>query len=300
MLLENVRIWFGGAPSATPVSAPLASMPADADFESDAPPRPDMVWPPARVNICEGLWGEGFLFPGGADEIMRFVRPLGLSSEATLLLVGAGCGGPAATIATQLGVWIAGFESDPDLAALAMERITRSRLGRRVQVEMWCPSNPQFRPHAYHHGLALEPLGDVMPEPVLAAIAGALKPGGQLAILQTVADEPLDPADRSVKAWCQLERRSAILPTERAVTRMLGRLGFDVRTIEDLTERHKRLAVLGWRSALRSMEETRPAITRTALLIQEAERWLMRERLMREGRLRLVRWHAIAPRRELG
>jgi hypothetical protein len=298
MLLESVRSWLGGAPSAPGTGPPFPGEPEDAR-EADPPAKPEGPWPAARIDVCEQIWGEGFLFPGGGEEVMRLARPLGLSSAATLLLVGAGSGGPPRTIASQLGVWVSGFESDPDLAALAMERCTRARLGRRAMVEMWYPQAPSFRIQAYHHGLALEPLRDAKPEPVLAALTGALRPRGQLMLVEAIADEPLDPADPLVAEWRRVERRSAELPTERSITRMFGRLGFEVRVAEDVTQRYIHLAVLGWRTAVRDMKSERPPPPRAARIVAEAELWLIRLRMMREGRVRMVRWHAISTRREL-
>jgi hypothetical protein len=43
------------------------------------------------------------------------------------------------------------------------------------------------------------------------------------------------------------------------------------------------------------MAGARPALRQVAVVVREAELWLARVRLMRAGRLRLVRWDAIAP-----
>jgi hypothetical protein len=143
MLMSSVRNWFGGATAQA--AAPLVRAPAPAavfEPEPNAPPplasapEPEGVWPPARITVAESLWGEGFLFPGGEDETLRLVKPLGLSPKASLLLLGAGSGGPARAIAAKLGVWVTAFEADPDLAVLSMERSTKAGLGRRAQTEM--------------------------------------------------------------------------------------------------------------------------------------------------------------------
>jgi len=46
--------------------------------------------------------------------------------------------------------------------------------------------------------------------------------------------------------------------------------------------------------AVRTMRTDKPTPARAALLVREAELWLLRSRLIREGQLRLVRWHAIS------
>jgi len=297
MMAPAIRNWFGRGEGIT--------VPAIAATETNAtantPTLPDSIaaeisslWPIERMGVTDSLWGDGFLFPGGALETMRLAKPLGLSAASSLLLLGAGAGGPACTVASKLGVWVAGFEADPDLVNSASERIIRSKLGRRAQVETWDPGNPEFRPRYYHHGLALEPLRGSAPEPTLSALALALKPGGQLSMVELVATAPLEMSDPTVARWSQLENRDpAMLPSEVAITRVLGRLGFDVRIVEDITQRHMQQALLGWRTSVRGMEDDKPSPHMAKLLIGEAELWLMRLRLLRSGRLRMVRWHAI-------
>lgn len=296
MALTAVRSWFGKPPrfliqgqeggealqSVQPVAPPpggAARLPA---------------WSKERIATTDALWGEGYQFPGGEIEALRLAKPLGLSPASSLLLVGAGGGGPACALAAQLGVWVSGFEVDPDLVSAAAEHIARKNLAKRAQVAAWTPDAPAFRAHFYHHCLALEPLRGSRPEPALSAIAAALKPSGQLMMIELVADRPLDPADPTVQVWARLERRDpANLPTEVAITRILRRLGFDVRIAEDVSERHMHHALSGWRASVRTMEHARPTPREAMSYVREAELWLLRLRLFQMGRLRLVRWHAI-------
>jgi hypothetical protein len=104
----------------------------------------------------------------------------------------------------------------------------------------------------------------------------------------------LDPDDPLVAAWQRLDgRRLDRLPAEITITRALGRLGFDVRLVEDVSHRHMQQSVTGWREAVRGMEQAKPSRREAAQLIREAELWLLRIRLFRSRALRLVRWHAI-------
>jgi SAM-dependent methyltransferase len=142
--------------------------------------------------------------------------------------------------------------------------------------------------------MALEALHGSQPERVLSAVARALKPSGHVVITELVADTPLDPGNPVVAGWAHLERRNAkALPTEVTITRILGRLGFDVRVCEDISERHVSHAMAGWRSLVRLMEDAPPTRREAMSSVQEAELWLLRLRLFEIGSLRLVRWHAI-------
>jgi SAM-dependent methyltransferase len=297
MKLPAMRHWFGldQTPKVPmpvlPVAAPAAVRPP----RSSPDVREDCPWPAERLDVADALWGEGFQFPGGEAETLRLVKPLGLSAATSLLVLGAGSGGPPCCIASDLGVWVTGYESDHELLNAATERSVRSGLSRRAQIESWDPESPTFERGYFHHGLALEPLRDGQVEPTLAALAQALKPGGHLVLLETVADNPLDPADPLVAAWQRLDgRRLDRLPSEIAITRALGRLGFDVRIVEDVSRRHTSQSVAGWREAVRGMQQAKPTHREAAQLIKEAELWLLRIKLFRNHGLRLVRWHAIS------
>lgn len=297
MKLPAMRHWFGleQTQKVLVAAVPLAAAPAPVLPPQPSPVvRADLPWPTERLEVVDALWGEGFQFPGGEAETLRLVKPLGLSAATSLLVLGAGSGGPPCCIASDLGVWVTGYESDHELLNAATARSFRTGLARRAQIEAWDPASPSFERGYFHHGLALEPLRDGLVEPTLAALAEALKPGGHLVLLETVADNPLDPADPLVAAWQLLDgRRLDRLPSEVAITRALGRLGFDVRIVEDVSRRHISQSVAGWREAVRGMEQAKPNHSEAAQLIKEAELWLLRIRLFRSRRLRLVRWHAI-------
>jgi len=293
-LLESVRSLlgrYGSTASAQPLpaAAPAPLLVPEAALSEDDDPE----WPTARVGVAEALWGEGFLFPGGRDEALRLAKPLGLSAAGSLLFIGAGPGGAPRVITTELGVWVTGYESNPHLVAVANERSARAGLGRRAQVEPWDPFAPQFPSHYYHHAIAIEPLRGGPPEALLAAVAGALKPAAQFVLVEAVSDKPFNPADATMVHWAGLERRPADVPSELEITRTLRRFGFDVRIAEDISQRHMHQAMAGWGQAVQAIAGVRPTVQQLALIVHEAELWLARLRLMREGRLRLVRWHAI-------
>ncbi len=255
--------------------------------------RPE-VWPAERLSVTDALWGDGFQIPGGELEILRLARPLGLSAASSLLLIGAGSGGAPCCVASHLGVWVTGFETDSDLAALGNERSIRTGLGRRAQIESWDPHAPEFGRSYFHHALALDPLRDGNHELVLAAATVALKPGGQITVVDNAADTPLDLADPDVRAWTRrASREPDSVPTQANVTRILTRLGFDVRIVEDVSHRHVQQALFGWRQVVGDLEDLKPTARQAMPLVREAELWLLQLRLFRGNKMRRVRWHAI-------
>lgn len=298
MGLTAVMNWLGywqphpaevprGIPNFEAMVAPDAPLPVVSD-------QPPPTWNADRLRITDALWGSGYVFPGGEIETLRLAKPLGLSKASSLLLLGAGGGGAACSLAIHFGTWVSGFEADSDLLAAAVERVARKNLTKHAQTEGWNPAEPVFRQGFYHHAMLLEPLLGHQPDRILSAVARALKPGGHVTMIELVADAPLDPANPVVAGWAHLERRNpTTTPADVAISRILGRLGFDVRVCEDISERHVGHALAGWRTLVGAMEDAPPSRRDAMTCIREAELWLLRLRLFQTGALRLVRWHAI-------
>jgi cyclopropane fatty-acyl-phospholipid synthase-like methyltransferase len=252
-------------------------------------------WPVSRIAAVESLWGEGFTLPGGGKETLRLVKPMALSSSVTLLLLGAGLGGPAQVISDTLGAWIASFEADPELCAIAAERAVRSGATKpRITVAAWDREHPAFRPRSAGHALLLEALRGTPPAPLLESLSAALTPESQIVITDLVSETPPSEHDREFAAWCRLEHRLPALPRTGDVTAVLQRLRYDVRVTEDMSDRHITQTLAGWRDAVQAMAASaRPAAHTAAAFVTEAELWLLRIRLMRRLGVRLMRWHAI-------
>lgn len=289
MQLGGFKQWVGGGTTSAPKPLPLA----------DISPAPDTAlratrWPPARVAAVAALWGPGYISPGGPEETVRLAKPLGLTGSATLLLLGGGLGGPAEAICGTFGAWVESFESDPELTALAEQRRGSSPTGRRIRTGTWDRDRPRFKERSAHHALALEALRGAPPEPVLVNLAAALHPQGQVVLTELVADKPAPAEDREFAAWCRLENRAPALPRVDALTAALTRLRFDVRIIEDVSDRHVSATLAGWRNAVKDMAGgPKPDAAAAGVFVTEAELWLLRIRLMRRHGFRLLRWHAV-------
>jgi SAM-dependent methyltransferase len=300
MLGSAVRKLFR-LPSSHPFDEVLASLVPNLTTDHAEPkrdatardPRNQTDWPASRLALVHQLWGAGFIFPGGEMETLRLTRPLGVSNAASLLIVGVGSGGPAITVNRDLGPWVTGMDADPSLLAAARGMVSRAQ-AKKVSIKSWDPNNPVFVVRSHHHCLALEPFHGARAEPILDGLARALRPGGQIVITELAAAKPLDPNDHTVRRWGELERRDPanVLPAV-SVTRMLGRVGLDVRIAEDMSQRHLEHAMLGWRVMLRELGR-KPSRQEAVQMVEEAELWLLRRRLIKEGRLKMMRWHAIS------
>jgi hypothetical protein len=107
--------------------------------------------------MAELLWGEGYIFPGGEIETLRLAGPLGASAATSLMVIGTGSGGPAGSVVRNLGTWVTGLESDPDLLAASLKFIARAQLQKKVNIRTWDPENPDFVPRSHHHAWRWNP-----------------------------------------------------------------------------------------------------------------------------------------------
>jgi hypothetical protein len=84
------------------------------------------------------------------------------------------------------------------------------------------------------------------------------------------------------------------MPRVNAITAELTRRRFDVRVVEDVSDRHVSATLAGWRAAVKTLAAgPRPEPATAGIFVTEAELWLLRVRLMRRFGFRLLRWHAI-------
>jgi hypothetical protein len=298
MSLLQRRYWLGrhdtdpgAALAVTNAKGEVAPPVPLAPDEAAAAASPPGTWTQTRLQVAESLWGEGFVSPVGAGEVMRLARPLGLSAASSLLLLGAGAGGPAWLLAEQFEAWVSGYEADPKLAALAGKRLEHGTT-KRATVRTWNPESPVFRHQGFHHAMSLDAVRDAPVEEVLSAMVLAVRPGGQIVLLETVAGKSFSASDPAVLEWCRLDRRQPKLPTQAGMDRVLQHLGCDVNVMEDVSARHVQAAITGWQRLVTDLARKRPDPAGAAAVVYEAELWLRRLRLVQSGSLRLARWHA--------
>lgn len=243
--------------------------------------------PPLDRGVWSGrLWGEGMVLPGGAEEVLRLAALLPLAPAHTLLLAGLGARAAGGLVVGARGCFVAAHDLLP---ADAPARGT----ARRVTAEALRPDAPTFRRAYHHHALFLEPFRrGGSPERFLRAAAAGLREGGEIVLLDLVV------RDAAVDGpWLRAEER-ATPPAEAAMPAALEGAGFRINVVEDAGLRQQRAVMQGWAALLAALrhQPVKPTAREATALVLEAEAWLLRLRLLRQGRLRLLRWHATKQR----
>lgn len=260
-----------------------------------APPAaPPERWPETRLKVLGAIWGEGFLGPGGIEETLTLAKPLGLNETHSVINLGAGLGGATRALAAASGAWVTGYEADPALAAAAQALSEKHKVEKKAEIRPLDLAAPQIRKGYYHHGLALEALWRIPDKAaMIAALVGAVKPQGQVVLTDLALGAPSPSAERSFAAWARLEGATPCLTGEKTMTAMLAKEGLDVRICEEITPRHIAQTIASWAGFVEELKRDRPARPFAARVVEEAERCMRRVELLRTGRLRLLRWHAI-------
>jgi len=87
-----------------------------------------------HVAFLERLWGEGYLSPGGAEEIARVLDGLDLSGM-TVVDIGCGAGGITAALARDFGAArVIGLDVEETVCATARARAATAGVAERVEI----------------------------------------------------------------------------------------------------------------------------------------------------------------------
>ena len=80
----------------------------------------EMLYDDVHIALLEDIWGEGFLSPGGPDEVAQVLEGLDLSGK-TVLDIGCGCGHTSLSLAHRVGAQgaITGIDTSAPMLSLA-------------------------------------------------------------------------------------------------------------------------------------------------------------------------------------
>jgi len=266
----------------------------DKKEEAEAPKRKG-PWPPERLQILQDLWGPGFLTVGGADAITELVHPLTLNSNMSVLELGAGIGGGTRHIHNETGAWVSGVENSVTLAKLGMEQSIMKGLQRKASVEHGVYTKLKVKPRSKDAMLAKEALFTVADkDTAFDSILGAIRPGGQLMYTDFMATGP-ELTDPAVAQWQTREPRRPHLWELERTRNKLEAAKMEVRVAEDITEKYRKRALIGFNSLVEKVKEFREDTERVKWVILEAEIWFHRLAALDSGEVNVTRIYARLP-----
>jgi len=290
---ERFKAWWEGYELVPDQIEPVAVPAAEEDdvklrYEASAE-----RWTQSRIDLVQKVWGDGLTGPGGMERILEMVKPLDLTPAMSVLDLGAGLGGAARIVADHFGTWVTGFEADRPLAEAGMEASTKAGLGKKAPVEGFDPENFEVKPKSYDSVFSKEFFFTVQnKERLLRQIELILKDQGQIMFTDFVLPEP-DHSSPALDAWCAAEPGEPAPWAMETYVTALSAKKMDVRISEDITEETRTLISQAWATYMAGVNRSDLDNASVSAMVEEAELWARRVKLLESGDLKVYRVHAI-------
>ena len=191
----------------------------------------DIQYPDHFIQRLHTIWGEGFLSPGGAEEVAEIVTGLDLSGK-TLLDIGFGTGGPSITLAANHDAGrVVGIDIEPQLQERASALVKKRNLQDRVELRLVEPGPLPFADESFDVVFSKDSLIHIEDKTGLfGEILRVLRPGGSFVASDWLAGRG-DEAEAALKHFVSVGHLEFTLATAEEMQEILVAAGFtDVST----------------------------------------------------------------------
>jgi phosphoethanolamine N-methyltransferase len=131
------------------------------------------------IEMLQAVWGEGFLSPGGNEEVARLVADTQLAGR-TVLDIGCGAGGiDIALVRQHAAGYVTGIDVEDTVIACARALIARAGLGARIGLAKVAPGPLPFPPATFEVVFSKDSIVHIADKHALMAeVFRVLEPGG--------------------------------------------------------------------------------------------------------------------------
>ena len=139
----------------------------------------DPHYPPRLIAMLEAIWGEGFLSPGGRDEVARILHGHDLVGKS-VLDIGCGAGGIDLALVQAHGAgFVTGIDVEDPVLARARALVDAAGLGHRIGLVKVAPGPLPFPPATFDVVFSKDSIIHIPDKAALMAeVFRVLKPGG--------------------------------------------------------------------------------------------------------------------------
>ena len=177
------------------------------------------------TDFLEELWGEGFLSPGGAEEVARVVEGVDLEDKH-VLDIGCGSGAIAVLLARDFGAGkVTGIDVEAPVCEAARRRVAKAGLEGQVEIIQVEPGPMPFADGTFDVVFSKDSIIHIPDKVAMAAeVYRVLKPGGRFAASDwlTNHDGEMSPEMAHYVKMEDLEFRMASPATYRAAVEAAG------------------------------------------------------------------------------
>lgn len=262
-----------------------------------AVPKEELIfdpWDEDRIDISQYIWGKGFCGPGGPEQIIALSKMLAMGKKETLLDLGCGLGGPARTLTKEFGVFVLGYDESAKLIEAAKEMSTMAGVQSKHEFFEYKPGEIKEFDRRFDRALAKETLLTIQDKKsIIELIFEWLKPEGMFLLVAYCLSAESVVAREDYRKWKEGEPVKPYPVTTDELVGMMEKAGFVVRVNEDISDQYTDIIASAWKGAdqvvekLMSEKESGPRLVNC--LLQEAEYWSRRSKLLKDGTLEVRR-----------
>jgi len=132
------------------------------------------------LTLLQIIWGDGFLSPGGADELARLLEGSDISG-CTVLDIGCGLGALDELLVSRHGAHsVVGIDIDPALLALMQQRMERAGLTDRIRGQRVDGGSLPFAAATFDLVFSKDSMVQIPDKPrIFREVLRVLEPGGR-------------------------------------------------------------------------------------------------------------------------
>ena len=193
------------------------------------------------VTLLEAVWGEGFMSPGGSDEVDRILAGLDLEGKS-VLDIGCGLGGIEIHLADVHGAMVTGIDIEKDLIRRCIDLAEKRGMVARTKFVCVEPGPFPFGDHEFDMVVSKDSIIHIGDKYALARdVHRVLAPGGWFAVSDWLGGYDGDPPPEML-AYIVTEGLDFGLASVQTYRDALEKAGFvDIET-RDRNEWYRRVA----------------------------------------------------------
>ena len=134
------------------------------------------------ISFLEELWGDGFLSPGGSDEVKKVLEGIKIKNQR-VLDIGSGSGACSVLLAKNyLAKQVVGIDVEPPVCDAARDHVLAAGLSEKISIELVSPGQLPFEDGSFEVVFSKDSIIHIPDKSALASdVFRVLKPGGHFA-----------------------------------------------------------------------------------------------------------------------
>lgn len=178
------------------------------------------------IAFLESMWGEGYLSPGGPEEVARVITGIDLTG-CHVLDIGSGSGAITVSLVRDHGAARAvGIDVEPGVCAAARRRVEAAGLGNEISIQQVEPGPFPFDDGSFDVVFSKDAVIHIPDKAFLSREAfRVLRPGGWFAVSDWLISHDGEPSPE-MQRYIELEDLGFAMGSPRSYEEALAAAGF--------------------------------------------------------------------------